>query len=341
MNKTLSAIIVSVLLGCSVSGNSDDAVRTAFIAHLQQIDNPAARDVLAAVSQTENTADAIHSALAKMYPEYQALTNAADAGELDVAKSKLSTLLETADKFLAADASFYVGRALMNAERFEEALPLLRDLQNDLFDYSANQGVSQYYVGQALAGMLRHDEAVGALMEFLQTNPDAPERLRVSAWRQIQELQNVKPETIQDAYHRMDFSRRRLRFAEAGEQTQEEQHRVVKILAKLIEEEEKKQCSGGQCNKPNQQSQQNQQQAQNQPQQSKSQSGGNSSNPNGRFVEKSYDTGTASPWSRLRDMSRDPANVGLKDKLPPRYRELVERYNDAVDNNSRKTEDNR
>jgi hypothetical protein len=140
---------------------------------------------------------------------------------------------------------------------------------------------------------------------------------------------------MDDIYQRMDFSRRRLEITEPGERTQEEQDNIVKMLKKLISEQEKKEASSSKGKgKSESESQQQQQQAQNQPKdQSESQSGGNSSNPNGKFVEKSYDTGNASPWSRLRDRSRDPANTAIKDKLPARYREIVERYYDAVNGN--------
>jgi len=43
-------------------------------------------------------------------------------------------------------------------------------------------------------------------------------------------------------------------------------------------------------------------------------------------VKKSYDDSPASPWSRLRDRSRDPANNAVKEKLPARYRDIVEKY---------------
>ena len=40
----------------------------------------------------------------------------------------------------------------------------------------------------------------------------------------------------------MDYSRRRLDLIETGEQTQAEQDKIVKMLSKMIKEEEKKEC---------------------------------------------------------------------------------------------------
>jgi hypothetical protein len=224
---------------------------------------------------------------------------------------------------------------MMNHERFEEAKQLLDALNGPLVEFSTHRTITQYYQGLAQAGLLQNDEAIKSFMEFLQFNAEAPERLRVSAWRQVQQIQAIKKGQMDDIYQRMDFSRRRLEITEPGERTQEEQDNIVKMLKKLISEQEKKEASSSKGkSKSESESQQQQQQAQNQPKdQSESQSGGNSSNPNGKFVEKSYDTGNASPWSRLRDRSRDPANTAIKDKLPARYREIVERYYDAVNGN--------
>jgi tetratricopeptide (TPR) repeat protein len=278
---------------------------------------------------------AVTSALCRLYPNYEAAVRASDDDDLQQARQLLGGLTGSEDRFLAADASFYLARTLMNHERFEEAKQLLDALNGPLIDYSTHRTITQYYQGLAQAGLLQNDEAIKSFMEFLQFNADAPERLRVSAWRQVQEIQAIKKGEMDDIYQRMDFSRRRLEITEPGERTQEEQDNIVKMLKKLISEQEKKEASSSKGKgKSESESQQQQQQAQNQPKdQSESQSGGNSSNPNGKFVEKSYDTGNASPWSRLRDRSRDPANTAIKDKLPARYREIVERYYDAVNGN--------
>jgi hypothetical protein len=245
---------------------------------------------------------AVTSALCRLYPDYEAAVRASDDDDLQQARQLLGGLTGSEDRFLAADASFYLARTLMNHERFEEAKQLLDALNGPLVDYSTHRTITQYYQGLAQAGLLQNDEAIKSLMEFLQFNADAPERLEIT---------------------------------EPGERTQEEQDNIVKMLKKLISEQEKKEASSSKGkSKSESESQQQQQQAQNQPKdQSESQSGGNSSNPNGKFVEKSYDTGNASPWSRLRDRSRDPANTAIKDKLPARYREIVERYYDAVNGN--------
>ena len=153
----------------------------------------------------------------------------------------------------------------------------------------------------------------------------------VSAWRQVQQLQSIKAGQLDDVYQRMDYSRRRLQLLETDEATQDQQNKIVKMLTKLIKEAEKKECSnckGGKCDKPG--GKPGQQQAQSKPGQSKSSKGGSSSNANGKAVVKEFENLPTSPWSRLRERSRDPANNAIKEKLPARYREVVERYMKAL-----------
>jgi hypothetical protein len=186
-----------------------------------------------------------------------------------------------------------------------------------------------------LAGTLQTQQAVDAYTTFLENFPNASERLRVSAWRQLQEISGSADQKMSNVTTRMEFSRRRLDITEIGEDTQSEQDRIVKLLAEMIDEQQKKECSSGSCNKsgakPKPQESAQKPGAPKEP--SKSQKGGMSNVANGKYVEKSFDGGDASPWSRLRDRSRDAANTAMKEKLPARYREIVERYNDAVNGN--------
>ncbi len=273
-------------------------------------------------------ADTITEALMAIYPEYSKAIEASDSDDLDAARDSLQQFSAAGDKFLASDASFYLARTLMNHEEFEAALPLLKQLTDGLSDFTVHSGVAQYYIGVAEAGMLNNQKAIDAFVNFLQFNPNAPERLRVSAWRQFQELQSIKEGQLDDVSQRMDFSRRRLTIEESNDVTQDEQDKIVNLLNKLIKQAEKKeaQSSCKNCKSQSQQQQQQPKNGQNKPGQAKSNKGGTSSNANGQFKEKSFDNGSSSPWSQLRERARDPANTAAKEQLPARYRDLVERY---------------
>lgn len=337
----ISAGILSLGLVHRADADSPD-VLASFKDHISKMDSLSA-DQKAKAQQVfservaESGEDAVTESLMLMYPTYAKAVESADAADVDTSLALLQPLTEAEDKFLSADSSFYLARSLMNEERYEQSLPLLKRIKNELEDYTLHGSSAQYFIGVAQAGMLENKDAIASFMEFLEFNPTAPERLRVSAWRQIQQLQSIQDGKIEDIHQRMDFSRRRLQIADTGDTTQTEQDKIVKMLTKLIKEEEKKECSSSNSKQQSQQQQQ-QQQAQNKPKpkSSKSQQGGQSANPNGEVVEKSYDDSPASPWSRLRDRSRDPANNAIKEKLPARYRDIVERYYEAANGTPKK-----
>ena len=196
----------------------------------------------------QESPDAVTEGLIQLYPKYSQAVESSDTQDVEAAVELLSPLANSKDKFLAADASFYLARTLMNDERFEDAMPRLKQLIGDLSEFTAHQGNAQYFIGVAQAGLLQNDEAVQSFMQFLQFNPDAPERLRVSAWRQVQQIQSIREGKLDDVYQRMDYSRRRLELIETDKATQTEQDKIVKMLTALIKEEEKKECSSN-CKK--------------------------------------------------------------------------------------------
>ena len=289
-------------------------------------------------------ADAITQGLAAVYPEYASAVESTQGDDLEGSITSLEPHTKSDDKFLAADASFFVARALLNLERFEDALPILETLTGDLADYSVHSGSSQYFMGVAQANLLRNKEAIASFQTFLEQNTDAPERMQVSAWRQIQQLNSIREGELVDIHQRMDFSRRRLELEKTGNITQEQHRKIVNMLAKMIKEQEKKECSNckskckgnntkdGQAKKPGKPG--------GNKKQGKSSKGGTSNNPNGT-VRREYGTGPASPWSKLRDRARDPAYSAIKEQMPARYREIVERYTEkAQGNESEDTSDN-
>lgn len=252
-------VVAWMLVGsvASAASNSPDShsdkVVAAFLSHLASLDSvedSRKSEIKKNVEQLRNdrASDAITEGLIKLHAAYADAVETADSDNVADAIELLSPLASSDDKFLAADASFYLARALMNAERFEEALPYLANLTGALGEYSVHQGNAQYFMAVAQAGLLQNQEAIESFMEFLQFNPTAPERLRVSAWRQVQQLQSIKQGKLDDVYQRMDYSRRRLELIETDEATQLQQDKIVNMLTELIKEEEKKECSSN-CKK--------------------------------------------------------------------------------------------
>jgi len=191
----------------------------------------------------DDRAAAITESLRLLNPEFKDALAALGEDNLGAAIVGLSKLRESNDPYLAAAATFYLARADLLDERFEDALPLLTDLQGKWADKTANGGEVLFLRGVAEVALLKHAEATATLERFLTEYPDAPERMRVGAFRQLEQLKLFEEGTLSDVHLRMDFSRRKLSLEDTSGETQVQQDKIIEILAKLIKEAEERECN--------------------------------------------------------------------------------------------------
>jgi TolA-binding protein len=277
----------------------------------------------------EDRSAAITESLRLLHPEFKDALAALGEDNLSAAIVGLTKLRESADPYLAAAASFYLARANLLDERFEDALPLLSDLQGKWADKTASGGEVLFLRGVAEVALLHHQEASATLQRFLNEYPDAPERMRVGAFRQLEQLKLFEEGTLSDVHLRMDFSRRKLTLEDTGNETRQQQDKIIEILAKLIKEAEERECNcrGGGNGKGQKQGKpgESESKAQGEGSQSGS-SGGGSKGIDTDAVKRLTRGGPQSPWSRLRDKDRDPVYSAIKEKFPARYQQLIEQY---------------
>ena len=328
-----------------VANRRDDAVVRSFLKHLDGVDSERGEQAKRAVNDhAESAVDALTEGLIALYPDYGNAVEASDEDRIEDAVRQLTPMTQSDDAYLAADARFFLARTYMNHERYEDAVGHLENLTSSAGDVSVHQGPAQYFLGLAQSGLLKKQEAFDSYIKFLKENPSAPERMRVSAWRQAEKLDKIEDGALPDVHLRMDYSRRRLQQQKTDPDTQQQQDKIVKMLSELIKEAEKKEASSSSSNTKKPQDDKKQKpKPQNgkkpsapKPKPSKGKKGGSSSQPNGKAEVKNYDDSPASPWSRLRDRSRDPANNAVKEKLPARYRDIVERYMEAANGETEK-----
>jgi tetratricopeptide (TPR) repeat protein len=270
---------------------------------------------------------AITEGLAIAYPEFADALEMLGGDDTTKATEKLKSLTTSDDPFLANEAKFFLARTLMMDQAHEDAIPLLEEVLGDR-QHFAQSGTATYFEGVAQASLLRNQEALKALKSFVDEYPNAPERMRIAAIRQIQLLSAIEEGSLLDVFQRMDFSRRRLELAKTGADTQAQQDKVVDMLNVMIkqaEDQECKSCSScknGDCDKEGEAQGSKPKEGKGN---GKSQSGGGSNQPDG-VVKKVFDNGPASAWSQLRDRDRDAALSSIKEKFPARYQKLVEQY---------------
>jgi tetratricopeptide (TPR) repeat protein len=283
---------------------------------------------------------AITVALREVYDDYAtALVELADEN-LDGAIPKLEKLAKSEDKYLATDATFFLARAYMLNEKFEEALPLLDKVRKDNSQFSTQQADTAFLVGLCQARLIMRKEAIDTFTKFESEFPDAPERMRIGAWRMLQQLQLLSDGTIIDVQDRMEFSRRKLVLQDPGKGTQNEQKKIVDILAKLIKEAEDKECN---CQGSGQGEGKGREKSQGQGNGNGSGAGqgqGGNTGGQGSGSNNSQNTdevrlrasGKESGWSKLREREREQVITMLKQKYPDRYEKLIEQYYKSFEN---------
>jgi len=276
---------------------------------------------------------AITEGLRELYPAFRDALKSLSEENLGAATTSLSDLTTASDPYLAAEASYFQARILLLQERYEDALPLLESVETKYSDKSLRSGESLFLKGVALSQMLKRKDAIAALDRYLNENPNAPERMKIGAWRQLEQLKYVEDGTLSDVVAKMDFSRRRLALEDSGKPTQDEQKKIVSILDQLIKEAEEKECnckgSGSGKGKPKPSegkgSGDSEGQAKGEGKQG-GQSGGGSKGTDSAEAERLKRVGPTSQWSQLRDKDREAVFNALKQKFPGRYKELIEQY---------------
>jgi tetratricopeptide (TPR) repeat protein len=234
------AIIKAFVSACKEDKNLDDAKRKQILSLVER-----------KVGEEADRSSTITGALRVIYPEFQQALVAVGDEEWDVAGKKLGELAKSEGRFLADDAKFYLARVHMNDERYEAALPLLKAITEPANKpMTLHQGEALFMRAVCETGMLDRKQAIASFKRFLEENPQAAERLRVGAEHQLAELELISDGSLLDIQARMEASRRLLGLENSGEETQEQQEKIITLLTALIEEaEEKEQQGKGTCEK--------------------------------------------------------------------------------------------
>lgn len=268
--------------------------------------------------------------LAVVSEAFRAGLGAYEADEYDRCASMMSELRKDDDHFVAAHAAAYEIKVLVAQDRLHQAFQRIEELLGDHPLSESTITTHTYFApeiaflrGYCLLSELKFDEAGRALSAFREDYPDASQRLSIAADQMLAELATRQEEGIGEVVDLMNFSGRRLAVADASDDVQTKQRRIVELLDVMIEEAEKKENSSSS---------------------SKSSGGGGGSqgvpspsNP----MQKSTLPGGSGKEGSLRERRR--ANPGemwgamppgerarilqaLRDTFPSRYRQLVEQY---------------
>ena len=211
----------------------------------------------------------------------------------------------------------WLGRHLVRLDRFDDALPLLADLDvATALDPTAllfHRAACQHW-------LLDADAALATLDQLLEREPDIPVRYARLAGLMRADLAALENESLDHIARRMRDITRRLDLGRAGSGTRGVQDGVIASLDKLIKELED-------------------QQQQQQQQQGGGAGGAPGSGGTGRPMDDSRaaggkgpgevqkrDIGSADGWGDLPPQEREESLQQIGREFPPHYREAIEQY---------------
>lgn len=293
-----------------------------------------ARRVAAAAADADQRDGVIVDSLGAIYSDFATAMDKLANEDNAQAMTLLTKLMASDDPYLAANARFFAARLLVTQEKYEQALPLVQKLVGEEKDRTLYTGQAMFLRGVCQAGLLQRTDAIDSFRGFIKADENAPERLVVGALHRIDELQQMADGTLDDVEQRMDYSRRKLGLEDSGSDTQDQQKKAVVILDELIkqaEDKEKNNSGGGGGAGAGAGG-------------ARGNAGGNAGGPAGGAARSTAPVGQArigalqrsvhgdkdEQWGEARQRQRDEVLNAIKARYPERYRELVEQYYRAL-----------
>lgn len=257
--------------------------------------------------------DAVLETIAAREPRAAAVSAAA-AGRTEPA---LAWLDETATPELVRDAvRLWWGRELVRHDRFDEALPLLADLD---VDACLDPATLLFLRGCCQHWLLQVEAAVESLDRLLEREDEIPVRYARVARLLRADIGGLEADSLDHVARRMRDVRRRLALGLSGPVTRGVQDGVIESLDKMIEDLEKQRQGGqGQAGAGGGDS---------------GQGGGGRPMDDSRIAGgrgpgevQARDLGAGDGWGNLPPHEREQALQQIDREFPPHYRDAIEQY---------------
>jgi len=260
--------------------------------------------------------DAVLETLALVDPRVPLVREAAVRGSNLAAATAWND--EPAVAELERDAvKLWLGRQLVGEGRFDEALPLLTDLD---VATAVDPAALLFHRAACQHWLLQSEAAIASLDRLLERADEIPVRYERVARLLRADMESLEDESLDHIARRMRDITRRLSLGRAGTATREVQDGVVESLDALIKKLEDEQ-----------QGQQQQQAAggggaagkggAGQPMEDSRIAGGQ-----GKGEVRGREFGAADGWGSLSPHEREEALQQIGREFPPHYREAIEQY---------------
>ncbi len=225
--------------------------------------------------------------------------------------------LESLPKSMRMSVRTWLGRALVRARLYDEALPVIAEVDPT---ESIDPAATLFYRGACYHALLMKKEALADLRRLLENDDDCPVRFARTANLMVADIKPLKEDSLDEISRIMTDVTRRLDLGRTDEDVKKQEQRIIDKLTKLIEKIEEQQ----------QQQQQQQQQAggqgggqggQGSPMQDSRIAGASG---NGDVDRKNIEERDA--WGNLPPAERQQALQQISRDLPTHYREAIEAY---------------
>lgn len=223
-----------------------------------------------------------------------------------------------AGTFVRDAVRLWWGRELVRRDRFDEALPLLVDLD---VAGSVDPAALLFHRGCCQHWLLARDEAVESFERLLEREPELPIRYARLARLLRADIAAVDDDSLDHIARRMKDVRRRLDLGKAGPETKRVQAGVIESLDKLIAELEQQQQQQGQAGAAGGGGAGGQGGAAGRPMDDSKLARGL-----GKGEVRKKDLGLGAGWGDLPPHEREAALQQIDREYPPYYREAIEQY---------------
>ncbi|TWU60792.1 hypothetical protein Poly51_10730 [Rubripirellula tenax] len=226
--------------------------------------------------------------------------------------------IESLPKSMRMTLRTWLGRELVRARMYDEALPVIAEVDAT---ESIDPAAALYYRGACYHALMMKTESLADLRRLLELQDDVPVRFTRTAQLMVADIKGLEEDSLDEISRLMTDVTRRLDLGRASETVEKQEQKIIDKLTKLIEKIEKQQ---------QQQQQQMQQQSggspsggqdQGNPMQDSNIAGGGG---NGDVDRKGIDPKDG--WGNLPPAERNQALQQISRDLPTHYREAIEAY---------------
>jgi hypothetical protein len=266
--------------------------------------------------------------LLALHPDLVQALAALNVGKPAEALPMLEKLGGAPDLFLAKHAAWFKVRAMIDSERYEDALATLSAAQTNAARYTQVADEMLYTEGLLQSYLLDRPAAAATLQRFLDMYPHASAQQRGTAMGMLDEIARLNTNSLPEVIALMNESRRRLHLSDGGALTQNRQKQVVDTLDAMIKELEKKGGGGGGGSGAGAAASAA---GSGQGGASGGRGGGAKESSlaggaSGTNLERPAEGGNPDDWAKAYARDRETVQRELQTRLPDRYRDLIEQY---------------